>query len=175
MARLVHDWLDRELPDNVEIGPRSWLYSSYAFLHYRSNRICGVRIGADSGIYYGTLFELGPNGAVDIGDYCSIVSAIIHSNSNVRIDEYAFISHEVVISTSSFPVPGHWDDSELDISIGRNAWVGTRAILLGGTKLGEGAIIGAGAVVHGEIPPFAIAAGNPASVVGWARPKESRI
>ncbi len=37
-------------------------------------------------------------------------------------------------------------------------------MILPGTKIGEGAIIQGGAVVHGEIPPYAIAGGNPAKV-----------
>ena len=43
-------------------------------------------------------------------------------------------------------------------------WIGSRVTILPGTKIGEGAIIQAGAVVHGEIPPYAIAGGNPAKV-----------
>ena len=44
-------------------------------------------------------------------------------------------------------------------------------ILLPGTTIGDGAIIQAGSVVHGEIPPLAIAGGNPAKVFAW-RDKE---
>lgn len=43
-------------------------------------------------------------------------------------------------------------------------WLGARVTLLPGTKIGEGAIIQGGAVVHGEIPPYAIAGGNLAKV-----------
>ena len=51
-----------------------------------------------------------------------------------------------------------------DTEIGDFVWIGARAIILAGSKIGEGAIIQAGAVVHGEIPPLAIAGGNPAIV-----------
>ncbi len=50
-------------------------------------------------------------------------------------------------------------------------WIGARTIILAGSKIGEGAIIQAGAVVHGEIPPLAIAGGNPAKVFRY-RDKE---
>lgn len=43
-------------------------------------------------------------------------------------------------------------------------WIGAKTIILPGTKIGEGAIIQAGAVVHGVIPPLAIVGGNPAKV-----------
>ena len=49
--------------------------------------------------------------------------------------------------------------------IGNDVWIGAGAIILSGVKIGSGAIIGAGAVVVKDVPPYAIAAGNPARVV----------
>ena len=51
-----------------------------------------------------------------------------------------------------------------DVVIGDFVWIGIQVILLPGTTIGEGAIIQAGAVVHGNIPAYAIAGGNPAKV-----------
>lgn len=53
------------------------------------------------------------------------------------------------------------------VEVGDFVWIGAEVILLPGTKIGEGAIIQAGSVVHGEIPPMAIAGGNPAKVFAW--------
>ena len=58
-----------------------------------------------------------------------------------------------------------------DVRIGENCWIGLNVTLLPGTTIGEGAIIQAGSVVHGEIPPLAIAGGNPAKVFTY-RDKE---
>ena len=58
-----------------------------------------------------------------------------------------------------------------DVIIAENCWIGANVTLLPGTKIGEGAIIQAGSVVHGEIPPLAIAGGNPAKVFKY-RDKE---
>jgi acetyltransferase-like isoleucine patch superfamily enzyme len=51
------------------------------------------------------------------------------------------------------------------ISIGDNAWIGDKAVILGGVSIGEGAIIGASSVVTKDIPPYSIAVGNPAKVI----------
>lgn len=53
------------------------------------------------------------------------------------------------------------------VTIGENVWVGTRVIFLPGVTVGEGAVIGAGAVVSKDVPPMAVVAGNPATVVKY--------
>ena len=45
-------------------------------------------------------------------------------------------------------------------------WIGANAIILSGAFIGKGSIIGAGAVVTGVIPPYSIAVGVPARVIG---------
>ncbi len=52
------------------------------------------------------------------------------------------------------------------VVIGDDVWIGEKAIILKEVTIGEGAIIGAGAVVTRDVPPFDIAAGNPARIVG---------
>jgi maltose O-acetyltransferase len=51
------------------------------------------------------------------------------------------------------------------VHIGRFVWIGTRVIVLPGVSIGDGAVIGAGAVVSKDIPSYAVAVGNPARVV----------
>ncbi len=51
------------------------------------------------------------------------------------------------------------------IFISDDVWIGARVIILGGVHIGKGAIIGAGAVVTKDIPPYAIVAGNPAKII----------
>jgi len=178
---LTHDWFPRPLPAGVEIGSGSWLYSSFAFLHCQSLRPVPVRIGRQSGIYVGTHFELGTGGEVEVGDFCTIVGAIIRTDQRVVIEDYAFIAHEVVLAdhgaylppaASTQPEMSILERPPVSIAVRRNAWIGTRAILLGGADIGEGAIVGAAAVVNFQVPPLAIVAGNPAAVVGWARSKD---
>ena len=51
-----------------------------------------------------------------------------------------------------------------------SAWIGAGARILDGTQIGEHAVIGAGAVVRDDVPPFAVAVGMPARVVSTRRP-----
>lgn len=167
--RLEHDWFSEPLPGNVELGPRSWLYSSYAFRHFHSQRPTGLRVGHDTGLYDGTFFDLGPNGEVEIGNYCTLVGAIINTNGRIVIHDFVLIAHEVVLADSFAGIPGTALEgrpaSDPAIELGENSWVGARAVLLEGARVGAGAIIGAAAVVDFEVPPYSVVAGNPARVV----------
>lgn len=178
-AVLAHDWFPRALPSNAKLGARTWCYSSFAFLHCESRRPLAFRAGDDTGIYHGTFFDLGPEGEVEIGNFVTLVGAIICTNSRVTIGDYAFLAHEVVLADTFAACPPSADVGGLrpsgapsarsEIVVGRNSWIGARAILLGGARIGEGAIVGAAAVVDFAVPAFAIVAGNPARVVGTVR------
>ncbi len=52
----------------------------------------------------------------------------------------------------------------LPVYIGNHAWIGANAVVLKGVNIGSGAVVGAGAVVTHDIPPMAVAVGNPATV-----------
>lgn len=59
------------------------------------------------------------------------------------------------------------------LRIGHDVWMGHNVIVLPGAKsIGDGAIVGAGSVVHTAIPPYAIATGNPARVVRYRFPEK---
>lgn len=181
--RLPHDWFSAPLPANVTVGARSWVYSAFAFVHCRSRRLTAVRVGRDTGVYHGCFFELGPGGEVEIGDYCALVGAIVATDRRVVIGDGCFLAHEVVLAdgpaAAPWPAPpegaggsaGEPGERPVSIELGANVWIGARAILLGGARVGEGAIVGAAAVVDGSVPAYAVVAGNPARVVGEARPR----
>ena len=94
----------------------------------------------------------------------------IHGNGNVFIGQHFHSGVECLIITQNHnydkadAIP--YDDRYIykDVVIDDFVWIGSRVMILPGTHIGEGAIIQGGSVVHGEIPPYAIAGGNPAKV-----------
>lgn len=107
-----------------------------------------------------------------IGDCVTSNGLAIHGCGKVTIGDYVQFGPETLIISQNHNyegalLPYDWEYVGRDVSIGDCAWIGARVTILPGAKIGEGAIIQAGAVVHGEIPPLAIAGGNPAKVFAW--------
>ena len=176
--RLEHEWFPRRVPSNVSIGEGSFLHSSFAFVRYKSELPVGVSIGDHTAVYQAAMFELGPEGRVAIGDYCMIWGSMFCANSHVSVGSHVLLSGECYVSDADAPVPPG-DPSyraapspEVTVEIGDNCWIGVRCTLLRGARLGTGVIVGAGTVVDFEVPDFAIVAGNPARIVGWAKPSD---
>lgn len=172
---LEHDWYAKPVPGNVVFGARSWLYSSWAFLHYESSQPEGVVIGDDSGVYIGSRFDVGPAGQVRIGRCCAVAGPIFSTNHRITIGDHSFISWDVIIADSPLAIPPPDRPSRIvdvgsDVSIGPDCWIGARAVIIGPTTLGQGVIVGAATVVTGDIPAYAVVAGEPARIMGWSRP-----
>lgn len=166
------DWWSEPLPENFVFGRNTHLETGFSFLHHRSNRDPAIVVGHDSGIYQGTFFDLGPNGHVRIGNWCTIAGGIFSTNGSVIIGDHCLMSYGVVVADSHFAAPpgaGGTGRSSQDIVIGNNVWISAGVTVLAGAVVGEGAILGAGSVVTTEVPPFGIIAGEPARVVGWAK------
>jgi acetyltransferase-like isoleucine patch superfamily enzyme len=139
----------------------------------------GVQIGSETGIYDGTFFDLGPSGSINIGDYTTIVGAIIRSDGPVEIGDYCLIAHEVVISDGPYGIPGASANmnggtvKNRAIKIGSNCWIATGAILLGGAQVGDNSIVGAHTVVDFVIPAGKMVVGNPARILDLPSPANS--
>ena len=172
---LEHDWFSRPLPPNVQLGERSWLYSSFAFSHCNCQSKPGLHVGNNTGLYHGTFFDLGPEAEITVGNYCSLVGVIFATNGRVAIDDYTLIAHEVVIADNSWYIPGAHravgqgmpvqSQPKNSVEIGRNVWIGAQSIVVGNIRIGEGAIIGAGTLVTQYVPPYTLCAGNPMRLI----------
>jgi carbonic anhydrase/acetyltransferase-like protein (isoleucine patch superfamily) len=145
----------------IRIGARVWLRS------WTSSNVLGIAHPVMlSTLAAGAMIELGPGSELSGVTICSV--------TRVEIGEGALIGSDVLITdTDHHELAGPRVRFSLEgvrsapISIGREAFVGARAIILKGTKVGDGAVVGAGSVVSGIVEPGAIVAGNPARQIGW--------
>lgn len=135
----------------------------------------GCTIG--SGTKIGAFVEIQKNAT--IGALCKISSHTFICEG-VTVEDECFIGHGVMFTNDRFPLATNADGSpqtEADwkvepTQVKRRASIGSNATILCGITIGEGALVGAGAVVTKDVPPYAIVAGVPARVVGDRRTAE---
>lgn len=136
----------------------------------------GCSVGDDTKI--GAFVEI-QKGAV-IGARCKISSHTFICEG-VSIEDEVFIGHGVMFTNDLYPRAANLDGSlqteadwKVEVTrVRRGASIGSNATVLCGITIGEGAIVGAGAVVTKDVPDHAIVAGVPARVIGTARERQS--
>lgn len=138
-----------------------WIYSLR--VTRKAKRVgIGLRVGGVSSVTRFT--EIGDNVTLNGVDITGDGKVVIGSNTKIGTDTH-IISQSHNYESDKLP---YGDDYILkDVIIGECVWIGFRTIVLPGAKIGDGAIIQAGSVVHGEIPSCAIAGGNPVKVFAW--------
>lgn len=115
-------------------------------------------------------------GGVQIGRFCSIARSCqigcaehpLHylSTSFFRISKDIFPKDSVSQAAELLEfAPLEKQKTSINNTIGNDVWIGAGAFVLFGVNIGDGAVIGAGAVVTKDVPPYAIVAGSPARVV----------
>ncbi|EIE97470.1 CatB-related O-acetyltransferase [Saccharomonospora glauca] len=118
------------------------------------------------------LYAYGPERLV-IGKYCAIASGTTFLMAGAE---------HPTMGVSTYPFTmfgGEWAERTLDLVtgmpskgdtvVGNDVWFGYRATMMPGVRIGDGAIVAAGAVVTADVPPYTIVGGNP------ARPIRSRF
>jgi virginiamycin A acetyltransferase len=129
-----------------------------------------IEIGTYS---YGGCFNPVRIGAhTKIGRYCSFAGNVWRFNANHPLK---FKSMHPYFYSPAFGYVREELITRSELVIGNDVWVGQNAIILHSVKrIGDGAVIGAGAVVTKDVPDFAIVVGNPAKIVKYRFSEELR-
>ena len=106
------------------------------------------------GVGFGKDVKIRGDGPVFIGNFAAIAEDTL-----IYTQVHDYDHSKILPFGSGFTYP--------ETRIDDYAWIGMRSIVLPGAHIGEGAIVQAGSVVMGKVPPCAIVAGNPAKVIGW--------
>jgi acetyltransferase-like isoleucine patch superfamily enzyme len=146
LPRKVLRWLGAHHPDN---RTRKVFFT-----------MTGVHIGEGTNITPGLVVNDGYSGLCRIGERVSIatnVTLVVDSNpDNSRLTLEPYVKERLLRRAA--------------VVIEDDAWLGTNAVVLPGVRIGRGAVVGAGAVVTEDVPPFSVVAGVPARVIRTLTP-----
>lgn len=104
-----------------------------------------------------------------IGRFCSVACGakflFTSGNHSMRsLSNYTFPIFFDEWDLDAKNIRGAWDNKG-DIVIGNDVWIGYEAVILSGVKIGDGAVIGARAVVTKDVPPYTVVGGVPAKTI----------
>jgi UDP-2-acetamido-3-amino-2,3-dideoxy-glucuronate N-acetyltransferase len=138
---------------SVGLGTRIW-----AFSHI----LPGAVIGSECNICDHTFIE----NDVIVGDRVTIKSGV-QLWDGIRIEDDVFIGPNATFTNDLFPRSKHPPKRFETTKVRRGASIGANATILPGIVIGQYAMVGAGAVVTNDVPPYAIVLGNPARITGY--------
>lgn len=125
----------------------------------------GKHVNVERGAHISHTTEIGDYSG--IGENCRLYGRVV-------IGDYVMMGRECFIYTynhetlrTDIPMQEQGGTAEKTVSIGNDVWIGSRVTILPGVTIGNGAVIGASSVVTKDVPPYAVACGNPAKVVKY--------
>lgn len=142
-------------------------------------RVCLIRLDKEANlltngntrIFYGGDIIIFERAKLEIGDSFINSDTKIRCHKHIKIGNGCAISHEVTIMDSNAHLL-NGNRHTREVIIGNHVWIGTRATILNGVHIGDGAVIAAGSVVTSDIPEGSLAGGVPARVlresVSWS-------
>ena len=133
----------------------------------------GANVNIEKNAYFTPELSIGDNSGVGID--CEVYGP-------VKIGANVMMGPEVVIYTSGhkfdridIPMMEQGSTEKRAVEIKDDVWLGRRVMIMPGVTIGEGSVIGAGAVVTKDIPPYSVACGVPARVVKTRMEKSDKI
>jgi acetyltransferase-like isoleucine patch superfamily enzyme len=157
------------------VDPRSHLhvlrmihYFSYTHVRERHRMTMGkgTRMAPNLSIRNGQRITVGKD--CHLGERCYLWAG--DSSGRIVMGDFVSLAPEVFITSSDYQFePGRpfrqQPKRERDVIIGNDVWLGARVVVTAGVNIGDGCIVGAGAVVTKDLPPASIAGGVPARVI----------
>ena len=163
------------IPSRIFLGDRVFI-GEYSYIDPKSIRT-KIMLGDD--VYISRLCRVSSGGSVDyVGEV--LIGDSVHVGQNCYIDGIGKlkIGKDSILGPNVFIVTGNHEFRDPTVPIRlqgvipkpsiieEDVWIGANAIVLEGVNIGKGSVIGAGSVVIKDIPPYSIAAGVPAKVIG---------
>lgn len=129
---------------------------------------CGDNVNIESGARFATGDGISIGSGSGLGINCSV-------HGPLKIGDNVMMGPNVTILTNTHniekpDIPMNQQGMRVaEVVIGNDVWIGMRVIIMPGIKIGDGAVIGAGAVVTKDVPAFAIVGGVPAKVIKYRK------
>lgn len=149
----------------TELGKYSSIFRNTILIETKIGKYSYIQ--KNSRVYYAT-----------IGNFCSIAEQVIIGAANHRMDipcASPYFDKSFDYLPKTFDTVNVKMENIKGVIIGNDVWIGLRAVIIDGVKIGDGAIIAAGAVVTKDVEPYAVVGGIPAKLIRFRYNEETII
>lgn len=133
------------------------------FFASRFVKRCGKNVNFEHGAHFDSDLTIGDFSGVGID--CNVGGSVTIGDHVMMGPECVLLSHNHRFDRLDIPMCQQGFSEEQPIHIGNDVWIGTRAIILPGVMVGDHSVVGAGAVVTKDVPPYAVVGGVPAKIL----------
>jgi maltose O-acetyltransferase len=151
-----------KVPFSVRLQGRARVSGGGAVVLGEGVSLVGTVVAVELVTYTAGRIEIGDRTFINYGSSIA-ARALVQIGSNCHLGHYTFVmdndQHDVVRHTE---LP-----QSRPVVIEDHVWIGSKAVILPGVRIGTRAVIGAGSIVTRDVPPRCVAAGNPARVLRY--------
>ena len=162
-SQIFYYFLYQAFASWLPISQRSSLAKKIRY-HF-AKHICklGKNVNIERRAYFTPQLTVGDHSGVGIR--CEIYGPVTIGNNVMMGPEVVVYTHNHECSRTDIPMMEQGNAPEQAVTVGNDCWIGRRVMIMPGVSIGDGSVIGAGAVVTKDIPPYSVAAGVPAKVI----------
>ena len=163
MGRILYAFAKRLPPSfsRVRLGQKCFR----AFCGRLILKQCGKHVNIETGATFDSSVCLGDNSGLGINSQIgagTVIGRDVMMGPNVKI-----YTQNHATSRTDIPMCQQGFKPLASVIIGDDVWIGESVIILPGSHIGNGVILGAGAVVRGDIPDYAVVIGNPGTIIKY--------
>ena len=185
------DWYKGDIPQNVKLGDDIYIDSAFWFVSFHSKNPNAMFMGRASSCYDRATFVTSGNGKINVGDFSILSGTTLICSDHIKIGNYVMLAWGSVICDNflgadlnivdrakimklcaTSPLREMPFSTSYPVYIEDNVWIGFDAIILPGTTIGRGSVIGSKSVVSGTIPEYSVVVGNPGKVIRKLEPTD---
>lgn len=166
IAEFMYNAVAKKLPSSLaRFGARYKRFRASLVGVYVS--YCGSNVNIEPDVVFNHALKIGDNSG--IGEHSEIYGDVTIGNNVMMGTNCIIYTRNHAFERTDIPMCEQGFSEVKPVVIGDDVWIGGRVTILPGVHVGRGAIIGAGSVVTKSVPPYAIVAGNPATIKRYRR------